>query len=217
MAFVLHLLRPGDLFADVGANVGSYTVLAAGVRGARVIAVEPGCTARAALLDNLELNGLGELVRVAAVALGPCKGTVRFTVGEDTTNHVARRADEEGEDVRQTTADALFGSEPPVLIKLDVEGFEAAVLAGARATLGDPALRALIVELSGSGYGYDDAQTHRSLLDHGFVACDYLPMTRELRRRREPVGQNTIYVRDLDWVRQRVETAAPVRVLGREL
>jgi hypothetical protein len=28
MAFVLHFLRAGDLFADVGANIGSYTVLA---------------------------------------------------------------------------------------------------------------------------------------------------------------------------------------------
>jgi hypothetical protein len=27
MAFALHFLRPGDLFADVGANVGSYTIL----------------------------------------------------------------------------------------------------------------------------------------------------------------------------------------------
>src|SRR4051812_48596523 len=41
MAFVLHLLRPGDHFLDVGANIGSYTVLAAGAVGARVTSVEP--------------------------------------------------------------------------------------------------------------------------------------------------------------------------------
>src|SRR5947207_3361417 len=35
MALVLHALRPGDLFFDVGANVGSYTVLAGGAAGAR--------------------------------------------------------------------------------------------------------------------------------------------------------------------------------------
>ena len=35
MAFVLHFLRPGDFFADVGANIGSYTVLASGVCKAR--------------------------------------------------------------------------------------------------------------------------------------------------------------------------------------
>ncbi|TMC68336.1 MAG: FkbM family methyltransferase, partial [Chloroflexi bacterium] len=41
MAFVLHLLRAKDHFLDVGANVGSYTVLAGGAVGARVTAVEP--------------------------------------------------------------------------------------------------------------------------------------------------------------------------------
>src|SRR4051812_14088428 len=34
MAFVLHLLRDGDHFLDVGANVGSYTILAGGAVGA---------------------------------------------------------------------------------------------------------------------------------------------------------------------------------------
>jgi FkbM family methyltransferase len=41
MAFVLHLLRPDHKFVDVGANVGSYTVLAAGAVGAEVICIEP--------------------------------------------------------------------------------------------------------------------------------------------------------------------------------
>lgn len=41
MAFVLHLLRSGDHFLDVGANVGSYAILACGAAGARVTAVEP--------------------------------------------------------------------------------------------------------------------------------------------------------------------------------
>lgn len=33
MSFVLHTLKPGDLFVDVGANIGSYSVLAAGGGG----------------------------------------------------------------------------------------------------------------------------------------------------------------------------------------
>ena len=41
MAFLLHLLRPEDTFVDVGANIGSYTILAAGVCRARSIAFEP--------------------------------------------------------------------------------------------------------------------------------------------------------------------------------
>src|SRR5262245_43975458 len=41
MAFVLHYLERDDLFVDVGANVGSYTLLASGAVGARTIAFEP--------------------------------------------------------------------------------------------------------------------------------------------------------------------------------
>jgi tRNA G37 N-methylase Trm5 len=41
MAFVMHFLRSGELFVDVRANVGAFTVLAAGVAGAEVRAFEP--------------------------------------------------------------------------------------------------------------------------------------------------------------------------------
>ena len=52
MAFALHLLRPGDLFIDVGANAGTYTVLASGVAGAFTEAFEP----IPPTADRLELN-----------------------------------------------------------------------------------------------------------------------------------------------------------------
>ena len=60
MAFVLHVLRATDHFVDVGANVGSYTVLAAGAVGARTTAIEPIPTTFAHLVRNVALNGLGE-------------------------------------------------------------------------------------------------------------------------------------------------------------
>src|SRR5690349_4244048 len=62
MAFMLHLLRPEDLFVDVGANVGSYVVLAGAV-GARCVAFEPVPASFKGLLDNIRLNGLETRVR----------------------------------------------------------------------------------------------------------------------------------------------------------
>ena len=41
MALLMHGLRPGDLFVDVGANIGSFTVLASAVCKAQTIAFEP--------------------------------------------------------------------------------------------------------------------------------------------------------------------------------
>ena len=41
MAFVLHVLRAGDLFVDIGANAGAYTLLASSVAGAKTTCFEP--------------------------------------------------------------------------------------------------------------------------------------------------------------------------------
>jgi hypothetical protein len=63
MAFMLHQLRPDDVFVDVGANVGAYTLLA-GTAGARCVAFEPVPATFRALRDNVRLNGLQTRVRV---------------------------------------------------------------------------------------------------------------------------------------------------------
>ncbi|MFP6657430.1 MAG: FkbM family methyltransferase, partial [Pirellulales bacterium] len=62
MAFVLHLLRTEDTFVDIGANVGTYTVLASGQVGARSIAIEPIPQTFEHLLDNVFLNRLNDRV-----------------------------------------------------------------------------------------------------------------------------------------------------------
>jgi FkbM family methyltransferase len=219
MAFTLHLLRAGDLFADIGANVGSYTVLAAGVCGARVVAVEPGSAAGTALSKNVALNKLGDHVSVEAVALGDTFGELPFSLGQDPTNHVLGHRDERYQKVRQTTADLLFADETPLAMKLDVEGYEAAVLAGAPATLANPGLKALIVELNGSGsrYGFNDQDTHRNLLRCGFTTYNYDPKCRLLSPQDGIFSQNTIYVRDPDWVQSRLKTAQTITVFSREV
>src|SRR5262249_48606092 len=86
MAFLLHFLRPGDLFADVGANVGSYSVLAGAAVGADVIAFEPG-EAFPWLVRNLELNNLRK-AQARHMAVGAANGIVSFTSGKDTMNRI---------------------------------------------------------------------------------------------------------------------------------
>ena len=50
MAFVLHVLRAGDLFVDIGANAGAYTLLASSVTGAKTTCFEPAPATYARLL-----------------------------------------------------------------------------------------------------------------------------------------------------------------------
>ena len=69
MGFALHFLRATDCLFDIGANVGSYTVLAAGGAGARVVAVEPIPSTFRALRANVRLNDLDDRVTCSTSAL----------------------------------------------------------------------------------------------------------------------------------------------------
>lgn len=221
MGFVLHALRPGDLFLDVGANVGSYTVLAAGACGAAVVAVEPIPTTFRHLTDNVRLNAIEPLVELCNVGLGDRPGELEFSADLDTVNHVLsgeERLRGGGVTVPVATVDALLAGRSPTLVKIDVEGFETQVVAGAGTTLGSPGLLAVLMELNGSGtrYGFDEEALHRKVLAYGFEACAYAPLTRTLQpsARRGTVSGNILYVRDLAGLRARVASAPSYAVHG---
>lgn len=88
MSFLLHLLRKRDLFVDVGANIGAYTVLASRSVGARSIAFEPAPPAFGHLLGNIALNDIGRRAVARNVAIGGRPGRIRFTKDLDVMNHV---------------------------------------------------------------------------------------------------------------------------------
>jgi FkbM family methyltransferase len=217
MGFVLHYLREGDLFGDIGANVGVFTVLASGVRRARTVAVEPSPAAIEHLVDNVNLNRLAPLVQIRQMGVSSAKGSVRFTAAMDTKNHVAT----DGEagaviDVPVETLDDVFADEPPLLLKIDVEGFETEVLRGARRLLADPRLDALIVELNGAGrrYGFDEAAIHQDLLRHGFQCHGYDALRRSLTPLATFGTHNTLYLRNPEFALGRVADAPSFSVIG---
>jgi FkbM family methyltransferase len=220
MAFLLHYLRPGDLFADIGANIGAYTVLAAGGVGARAIAFEPSGSTFAALSRNIALNQLGEKVRLRNVALGGKVGHLEFTRGLGTENYVVSgNSGYEGstERIELSTMDVELAGVSPRLIKIDVEGFETEVFSAAEAVLANPAIAALIIERNGSGnrYGYDEPALHERIRGAGFRPCRYVSAGRVLEPVSEVFEGNVVYLRDPEDARRRVETAPSFRVKGR--
>lgn len=222
MAFLLHILRPGDLFVDAGANVGTYTILAAKCAGADVVAVEPAVDASRTIEANVKLNDVGNRVEVHRVALGARRGTVAFTTSFDTVNHVATDRDRgvNRVEVEMAPLDELLRGRIPAAIKIDVEGFETEVVAGARETLQRPGLLAVIMELNGAGarYGYNDSDLHRIMLSVGFQAMAYEPFGRTLRpESTHGATGNTIYVADEAAIAERVRTSRRFRVLDREI
>jgi FkbM family methyltransferase len=221
MGFLLHVLRKEDLFFDIGANVGSYTVLASGCMGTRTVTFEPIPSTFIWLQKNININNLTTLVKALQVGVGSSKGILHFTRGYDTENHVLSRDENKkvGDilDVSVVDIDSITFTEGiPVLVKIDVEGFETEVVKGMCESLRSEKLKAIIIELNGSGgrYGFDEELIHIKLLEYNFLPYQYLPFERKLCLLDHYGPFNTIYIRDLDFVKNRLMTADKIKVFS---
>jgi FkbM family methyltransferase len=160
-----QVLRPGQLFIDVGANVGSYTIWAAEL-GAEVIALEPAPDTFALLAENIALNGYP--VRAIQAAAGARCGTARFTAGRDADN----RLDPAGAtEIRLVTLDSLIGGRLVAGLKVDVEGYELEVLRGCATALAQHRIGLLQLEwnaMSQVALGTDRGPVAELLAGHGY-------------------------------------------------
>jgi len=217
MALALHLLRRGDLFVDIGANIGSYSLLAAAA-GSQVIAFEPIPSTFEALVRNIRFNGLENRIDARNMGIGAETSTLEFTAKLDTVNHVVSQGElgAESISVPVDTLDNCLGDRQASVIKIDVEGFETSVLQGASGTLESDGLLALIVELNGSGsrYGFDEQALHDDLLSRGFATFVYEPAARELKSLagQRSTGGNTVYARDPEKLTARLKSAPRYRL-----
>lgn len=120
---------PGTAAIDVGANIGNHTVFLAAILDARVHAFEP-CPANHALLrHNVAANQIEHKVILHHCALGDAEGTGTIELGMP-DNFGATRVRSGAGDVPVRRLDDTV-NEPIGLLKIDVEGSEAAVLRGA--------------------------------------------------------------------------------------
>jgi FkbM family methyltransferase len=216
MAYLLHTLSPEDLFVDVGANVGSYTVLACAAKRAKGICFEPVPSTFERLMDNIRINNLCDRVIAKNIGLSDREGDLVFTAGEDTTNHIVA-GDELASNVVRVKVmplDVILGGATPSLLKIDVEGYEMAVLEGARQTLENLRLRSIIMELNGSGrrYGFKDDEIVAYMENLGFSTFRYEPFSRELISIacHDCVSGNTLFIRDAHEMQARLKQSPKI-------
>lgn len=145
-AFLAEHLGPGDVFVDVGANIGLYTVwLLAAVPGARAVTFEPLPRLHARQSRNVALNGLTERVDARAEAVGPLgELTLYESSNAGATSPLLSVGRKSLVVQARPLADALDGREPAAL-KIDVEGYEADALVP-YLTSGAPLPRAIVIE-----------------------------------------------------------------------
>jgi len=123
----MSLFKAGQVFVDVGANVGGYSVRAA-ARGMKVVGFEPNPDNLALLRRNVEINHAS--VNVLPFALGAKAGKARLSPN----GGVSRIIKEDGIEVEMRTLDS-FDLPGADLLKVDVEGYELEVFRGAKKTL----------------------------------------------------------------------------------
>ncbi len=221
MGFLLHVLRPDDLFIDIGANVGSYTILACSAIGARGYAFEPVPSTYNELVENVRLNHSEDRVTCLNIGLGNAQGRLTFTSDLECTNHALASGEQSDNtvDVEVSTLDTVLDGESPTMIKIDVEGFETPVLEGAEETLKKPTLHSVIMELNGSGsrYGFDESRILEMMLDHGFGTYAYNPLDRTLTdlQGKNVTSGNTLFIRDKSLVLDKLNSSPKITLHGK--
>jgi len=180
--WIERFMKPGDVFYDVGANIGAYSLVAAKcfAGAVKVYAFEPAFQNFSQLCRNILLNHCQEIVVPLSVALS---GRTRI----DTFNHrdltpggalhtLGEAIDYKGDPFQPALTQPVisyriddlieqFKLPAPNHIKIDVDGKELAVLQGAAQTLASNALRSIVVELE---EGDNEARICEFVISKGF-------------------------------------------------
>jgi FkbM family methyltransferase len=165
-----HLPERG-VFVDVGANIGYHTLyIARSLPSARVLAFEPNPFVRAQLARNAELSN-GDNIQIFGCALGAARGVTPFFAQASSDYNRGRSSLQRNQDLGRDvgaidvechTLDELVGDGRVDVIKLDTQGTELAVLAGARQTIAR--CRPLIVLEFEAEYQTEPQAAYRALM-----------------------------------------------------
>ncbi len=205
VAWIDSSVKEGQIFYDIGANIGVYTIFAARKVGpaGKVYAFEPHAANFARLIDNVIQNGLQQVVVPCSFALDSGEGFAPFAYDSARagTSHSQLLSsapvgqDERGADIDElkfaTTVDFLVNAgriAPPHHVKIDVDGNEHRILDGMANLLRSPhSPLTLQVELNEPHAAASEAL----LKEQGYTLVEK-HYTRSAARRREETGEEPV-------------------------
>ena len=178
-----RLLAPGDTFVDVGANIGLFSLLASRWVGpsGKVICLEPSAREFARLRGHVSRNALTN-VRLFQVAAGAERGAAVLHVAEsrypglntlETSFMYTGVEEDRREQVRVVRLDDFLpaqGVGPVAAMKIDVEGFEPQVVAGAQRMIARDR-PVLVIEVAGAALA--PAHEGRLAMERFLIECGY--------------------------------------------
>jgi FkbM family methyltransferase len=206
-AFIAGRLKPGQVFVDVGANIGVYSVFASRLVGptGRILAIEANPGTHSYLADNVEKNGLTNVTTLNC-AVGDADGELRISADRRNAGatHVAT-GDEDGATVPVRRLDDLLREQDIDRVhymKIDVEGYELPVLRGAIDVLRrnpDLVVQMELIAAHAGRYGHSIRAIVEFMTDAGLS-----PYSPDEDGRALPIGLNEIDRHmDLLWMRSR--------------
>lgn len=146
-------IHPGDTVCDFGANFGFYTLSFARMVGSkgRIISVEANPPIYQKLKKSVHVNGYAKRTTIHNLALADQNGMLEFRVDSEYSGggSLVFKGAQGSIQVKARRVDDLIPAETHVnVIKMDVEGAEALVLAGGHRLFSSPSLRAIVMEFT---------------------------------------------------------------------
>lgn len=154
---IQRFLHPGNIFVDVGANIGMHTLAAAhALKGTgKIIAFEPFEPTANLLRKSVLINGFSKVIEIHQVAVSNMKGLQKLFLGETSGHHSlfplnSLKSEQNPIEVPIVTLADMLPKQRIDLIKIDVEGAELEVIEGGKVVIVDNPDIALIVEFGRS-------------------------------------------------------------------
>jgi FkbM family methyltransferase len=176
-ALLKKMVKEGMVFADIGANIGYYSLLVSQLVGkeGKIYAFEPAPENYSTLLKNIEMNGYQNIITVNK-AVSNTNGIVRFFIDESNPlyHKLKNSKDIKGTiEVNATTLDDYFKDKERKIdiIKMDVEGAELAVLKGMRRVMTENKNLIILAEFSPENlrlFGANPDDFLHELVENGF-------------------------------------------------
>jgi FkbM family methyltransferase len=161
--YINQYVKDGDVFFDIGANVGVFSLYCAKrFPKTKVFSFEPEHSNLGLLKDNVIANRLGQRITITSVAVSDFSG-LSFLNIQDTAPGAAAHTEHKGpltttdegyavvwkEGIATATVDDLVKhlGVVPNTMKIDTDGNEDKIFRGATKTLANPTLRSMILEM----------------------------------------------------------------------
>ena len=207
--WIAEYVKAGDVFYDVGSNIGLYSIFAAKrLEGqVKVYCFEPESQNYASLNRNVYLNGLSDSITTLCLALSDSSSIDMFYVrgnlrAGESIHQFGRATDDRGNPFSPVHRQGMFGISLddlcfeyglafPTHINIDVDGQESSVIRGATRVLCDKRLRSVLLEITESpSRAAEAADIYETFLASGFE------LLKKVRISPQGEAYNAIFVRD---------------------